>query len=165
RHRLAEALVAMAAPGRRAVRLAAVTAAPALALALVATPALAHYSWLEGYIARKQVASGVMAAAASCGAAEQARALGDDPYSTWAIQADCAAAVGDWDAAAEYYLAAARAAPPGSSEQALALYNLWVAAGQTDDDDLREDALDAYRQVCAGIPQAAVCADNLGRGP
>ncbi len=162
---LAEALAALAAPGRRAVRLAAVTATTALALALVATPALAHFRWLEGYIARKQVESGVMAAAASCGAAEQARALGDDPYSTWAIQADCAAAVGDWTTAARYYRAAAESAPNGSSDQALALYNLWVAAGRTNDHNLRAQAIEAYRSVCAGIPNAPVCAIAPAQAP
>ncbi len=154
---LAEALTAIAAPGRRALRLAAVPIATLLALALVAQPALAHYKWLESYIARKQVEAGVMSSASSCSAAEQARAMGGDAYSTWAIQGDCAAAAGDWEAAARYYLAAAEAAAPGSDQRALALYNLWIVSGNTGDDQLRAGAFTALTQTCTSSPRPPVC--------
>lgn len=160
---LSEAMAAMLAPGRRAIRVGAVSAVTLLALALVAQPALAHYRWLESYVARRQVAGGVAAAAASCGAAEQSRALGGDAFSTWSIQGDCAAAQGDWAAAAGYYVAAAEAAPAGSGERALALYNLSVAARLDGNLRLAEAAERAYRELCATSPQRPPVCGQLAR--
>ncbi|NTU84143.1 MAG: hypothetical protein HGA45_33040, partial [Chloroflexales bacterium] len=158
---LAEAAAALIAPGRRAVRLAVVSATTLLALALVAQPALAHYRWLEGYIARKQVQSGIMTSAPSCDAAAKARDLGADPYSTWAIQADCAASQRDWALGVEYYGKAFEAAPDGSGEQALALYNLSVAANQAGNTGLAAIADKARGRLCEASSQAQPVCDQL----
>ncbi|MFV9507736.1 MAG: hypothetical protein AB4911_24560 [Oscillochloridaceae bacterium umkhey_bin13] len=160
---LAEGIVALVAPGKWPLRLAATTLTVLLALALVATPAQAQLRWLEGYIARVQVEQGTMAASPSCEAAAAARNLGGDPFSTWAIQGDCASASGDWSRAADYYAAAAQAARPGSGEQALAFYNLAVAAEAAGDTQLAQQARISYEQIC-GLRGAPALCRQLGVG-
>lgn len=160
---LAEALMAMAAPRNRPLRIGVVAVTTLLALALVAQPALAHYFWLESYVARKQVQAGVETSTPGCDAAGAARALGASPAGTFLIQGDCAAQLGDWEAAAEFYLAAARSAPPGSGEQALALHNLSIVAGYLGDDQLLGQASTAYNDLCNASPAAAPTCGQLER--
>lgn len=163
---LAEALMAMAAPRNRPLRIGVVAFTTLLALLLVAQPALAHYRWLEGYVARKQVQGGALASAPSCAAAASARDLGSSPWETYLIQGDCAAELRDWGAAAEYYVAAARGAPAGSGEQALALYNLAVMADYLGNAELYRQATEAYMGICAGSAAAGPICNELARqGP
>jgi tetratricopeptide (TPR) repeat protein len=162
---LAEALMALAAPRRRGLRIFVVAVTTLLALLLVARPALAHYRWLESYVARKQVQSGVVASADSCAAAASARSLGSAPADTYLIQGDCAAAVGDWAQAAEFYLQAARNAPPGSSNQALALYNLSVATAYTGNAQLSDQSAQTFFELCRSSAEAQpLCAEILDQG-
>jgi tetratricopeptide (TPR) repeat protein len=161
---LAEALVAMAAPGRRALRIAVVLAATLLAMAIVARPALANYRWLESYVARKQVQSGAIESATSCFAANEARELGANAYQTYMVQGDCASELGDWAEAADYYLQAARAAPDGSSDQALALYNLAVALSYTGDRGSYNQALDLFEQSCGRAGAGSICSQLESQG-
>ncbi len=158
---LAEALVAMAAPGQRAVRLTVVVAATLLAMAFVARPAFAHYRWLESYVARGQVQSGAVASAVNCSAAGNARDLGANAFETFMIQGDCASEIGDWERAAEYYLEAARVAPQGSGDQVLALYNLTVALSYTDNERAYTQALSLYRNTCSQSPAAKLVCTQL----
>lgn len=163
---LAEALAFLLAPGRRQVRLVTVSMATLVALLIVALPAFSHFRWLEGYIARKQVVEGNIAAAPSCGAAGEARTFGGDPYSTYLIQGDCAAQAGNWADAAMYYARAAEAAQPNSPERALALYNLSLAAAYLgnqqssgaaaqDYQQISDAAAQGYLQICASSPQVS----------
>lgn len=162
---LAEALVAIFTPGRRQLRIAIVTASTLLALLVVAQPVAAQYRWLESYVARKQVQSGAVDSAASCGAAADARILGADSFATYMIQGDCAAQLQQWEQAARFYLQAAEAAPEGSGERALAVYNLAVALSYTSNDALYREAVATYREICATSPQAQpVCTQLLSQG-
>lgn len=141
---LAEALVARYQDRLRGLRLPIVALVTGVALLIVARPAYTNYRWLESYTARGQVAdavaSGVAPTARSetgCAAAAEARALGNDPYSTYTIQGDCAAVAGDWEGAASYYRQAVESAPPGSQQQLLALYNLWNVLNQAGSGDAK----------------------------
>jgi hypothetical protein len=162
---LAEALMAIIAPRRRLLRVGVVVFTTLLALALVAQPALAHYNWLQGYVARKQVQAGATAAAGACSAAANARALGSAAFETYLIQADCAAELREWEQAAGFYLRAAETAAPQSGEQALALYNLAVMADYLGNPQLYQQARDAYRAICASSPPAQpICRQLFGQG-
>jgi tetratricopeptide (TPR) repeat protein len=150
-----EAALARFLPGRRDVRLAVVIVMPLLAVLLVAQPAYASYRWRVGYTAKGQVADAAAVGAAptgvsevNCAAAGDARNLGNDPYSTYMIQGDCAAVMGDWQEAVGYYRAAVDLTPADSSERALALYNLWNVARRTGDKALTTAALDQTIQLC-----------------
>ena len=162
---LAEALTAMVAPRSRAIRVGFVALATILALAFVARPTFAHYRWLEGYVARKQVQSGAMASASSCSAAGQARDLGADSFETYMIQGDCASELANWGRAAEYYFQAVNSAAQGSAEQAIALYNLSVALSYTDNDRAFQQAVAAFNQLCSSSqPAKPVCIQLFGQG-
>ncbi len=163
---LADVLVATLLPGRRMLRLVAVAAVVALSLAWIGRPALAHYYWLEGALARAQVQNGTTAAVAHCAAAATARELGAGAYTTLLVQADCAGYAGDWTTAARYYLWAVQAAPEGSSRRALAHYNLAVAASYLGDRSTLTQANGAYQQICASRAWAdPVCARLQAAGP
>lgn len=163
---LADALVSTLLPGRRILRLGAVGAAVVLSLLWMGRPALAHYYWLEGSLARAQVQNGTTAAAAHCTAAATARELGANAYATLLVQADCAGYTGDWTTAARYYLWAVQAAPEGSSRRALAHYNLAVAAGYLGDHSTLTQASGAYQQICARRDWAdPICAQLQAAGP
>ncbi len=163
---LADALVATLLPRRRLLRLGAVAAAVALSLVWIGRPALAHYHWLEGSLARAQVQNGATAAVLHCAAAATARELGASAYATLLVQADCAGHAGDWTAAARYYLWAVQAAPEGSSRRALAHYNLAVAAGYLGDPSTLIQASGAYQQICARRAWAdPICAQLQAAGP
>lgn len=168
---LAEACAAIFAPGRRPVRFALVAAAMLAALGAIALPAYGSYQWLVAYTAKVQVTSApttaTAASAVSCGAAEQARDLGADTFTSYLFQGDCAAGLasgaaqqGDGAAAARYWAEAAgyyRAALDWAStpsEQVLALYNLERAAGGSGEATLEGDAGTGYRSICAREPQA-----------
>jgi tetratricopeptide (TPR) repeat protein len=162
---VSEALMAIVAPRNRPLRLGVVAATTLLALILVAQPALAHYNWLQSYVARQQVQGGAMAAASSCAAAAQARALGSNPFETYLIQGDCAAELSSWEQAAGYYLQAAEAAPPGSGERALALYNLALMADYLGNQQLADQATGAYRDICSSSPPARpICRQLFSEG-
>lgn len=163
---LAEALVALAAPRNRGLRIGVVTTATVLALAFVAQPALAHYQWLESYVARKQLQEGAVESASSCSAAANARALGSDAFETYMIQGDCASELRDWRQAANYYLQAAQSAEPRSGERALALYNLAVAANFLNDRQVYRQAVEAYQTICRTSPDAQpICRQLISQGP
>ena len=115
-------------------------------------------------MARKQVQSGALESAASCGAAGEARALGAGAYRTYIEQSDCAAEMGDWERAAEYYVQAARAAPDGSGDQALALYNLAVALSYTNDRGSYNQALDLFEQSCKQSSAGPICSQLESQG-
>jgi tetratricopeptide (TPR) repeat protein len=162
---LAEALVALIAPGRGALRIALVTTAALVAIIFMARPALANYRWLESYVARKQVQSGATESASSCSAATEARDLGASAFETYMIQGDCASELGQWRQAAEYYFQAANVAPRGSGDQALALYNLSVALSYTDDRRAYQQALGLYQQLCSdSLAARPVCNQLFSQG-
>lgn len=174
---LAEAVAAIVAPDRRPVRLALVALATLGAAAVIALPAYGSYQWLVAYTAKVQVtsapASATAAAAASCGAAEQARDLGADTFTSYLFQGDCAAGLasgaaqrgdlaaarGYWAQAAAFYGTALEwASTP--SERVLALYNLsraneaaGLSAGAGEAGDA-PDAMADYLQICATEAQA-----------
>ncbi|NTW97375.1 MAG: hypothetical protein HGB28_02370 [Oscillochloris sp.] len=167
---LAEALMARYLAPQRALRLVVVATATLLALLLVAQPAYASYRWQVSYTAKGQVADAVAAGAApttmseaNCAAAVDARALGSDVFSTYTIQGDCAAVVGDWQEAARYYQEAVNSAPAGSGQQALALYNLWNAVRRYDrihSDLIRRQ----FNELCAtSSPAAPICNQIAGQ--
>lgn len=178
---LAEGLAAALAPGRRMLRLGLVAAALLTAIAMVAVPAYGSYQWLVAYTAKGQVtsapASATAEAVAGCGAAEQARDLGADSFTSFLFQGDCAAALASgfaqqgaaaaaqrsWADAAGYYAEAfAHAGIPG--EQVLALYNLSRVAERAGDRDLAEAARVRYFQICSSEPGARqVCTQIFGQ--
>ena len=144
---LSEALAARYLPPQRRLRPPLVAVATLLALLVVARPAYASYRWQVSYTSKSQVADVVGAgvqispaaaaqitrANATCStAAGDARSLGNDRFSTYMIQGDCAAIAKDWEESSAYYQQAAAIAAAGSDEQALAFYNLWNAARRID---------------------------------
>ncbi|NTW01772.1 MAG: hypothetical protein HGA19_10835, partial [Oscillochloris sp.] len=136
---LTEALVARYLTKQRILRFIIVSVATVIALLIVSPPAYASYRWQVGYTAKGQIAAAAAVSAAPtmisdtrCSAAIDARALGDDIFSSYSIQGDCAAMTGQWQKAAGYYQQAADHAATGSGERALALYNLWNALRRYD---------------------------------
>ncbi|MFQ3662738.1 MAG: tetratricopeptide repeat protein [Chloroflexaceae bacterium] len=163
---LAEALAALIRPGQLLPRLGAVVVAVGLALALVAAPALNHFRWLERSIAHLQALNGVEAAARVCAITPTAAKLATPGERVYLFQGDCAARLGDWSTAARAYAGATRAAPEGSSRQALAFYNLGVAAGYLGAADTLDQAIDAYEQICATLTRSdPICAQLQAVGP
>lgn len=181
---LAEALVAMLIPERRRLRLFLVGATVILAVAVSALPAYGSYQWFVAYTAKGQVGGAPTApaqaaeTAASCDlAAEQARALGADIFSTYLFQGDCAVgeahaltdrgdlngAARKWREAAGHYNNALNAATT-PSQQVLALYNIEQAAQNAGDRNTADSAQGLYRRLCAGPAQGqAICAQIFGR--
>jgi hypothetical protein len=158
---LSEALVARFMSTLRGLRLPLVVLATLLALLVVARPAYAAYRWQVGYTAKGQISDAIAVGSAptstsetscSTGAAD-ALALGNDPFSTYMIQGDCAAVGGDWKESSGYYQQAADSASPGSGEQALALYNFWNATRRFDRSQSAA-ALKQLNQLCATSPRA-----------
>jgi len=173
---LAEALAAILAPGRRGVRVALVAGALLAAVGVAALPAYGSYQWLVAYTAKAQVteapAAATAQAAAGCAAAEEARGLGADSFTSYLFQGDCAAglaagaaqqgdaaaAQGYWADAAAYYSAAWRWADR-PDEQVLALYNFSRAAERAGAPREAAEARAIYQQLCATQAQARpVCA-------
>lgn len=163
---LAEALAAWIRPGQFLPRLAAITIAVGLALALVAAPALDHVRWLELSIAHRQALDGNEAAARFCAAAPAIPELAARDERVYLFQGDCAARLGDWSTAARAYARAAQVARAGSSRQALALYNLGVAAGYLGAASTLDQAVDGYEQICATLTRSdPICARLQSTGP
>ncbi len=163
---LAEAMAALIRPGQILPRVGAIVVAVGLALALVATPALNHFRWLERSIAHRQALNGVDSAAHFCAAMPTAAELAARDERVYLFQGDCAARLGDWPTAARAYASAAQVAPEGSSRRALALYNLGVAAGYLGAASTLEQAVIDYTQICAALTRSdPICAQLQSVGP
>ncbi|MCX7791611.1 MAG: tetratricopeptide repeat protein, partial [Chloroflexaceae bacterium] len=163
---LAEALAALIRPGQILPRAGAVVIALGLALALVAAPARDHFHWLERSIAHRQALDGDEAAASFCATTPPAAERAARDERVYLFQGDCAARLGDWSTAARAYASAAQVAPEGSSRQALALYNLGVAAGYLGAASTLDQAVADYAQICATLARSdPICAQLQSVGP